>query len=148
MEVLIMSLSPRERRTLDSIEQGLVGSDPKLASLLATFTRLTAGEALPVGETIKAGWRAVTRPRSARRHPRGGGTWPCGRWRGMLPRQPLAVALVWLVTSIVLIAVALAMNHSGGQAGCAVWLPACARQAHAPYATRPPAVGQQPSIPG
>ena len=40
-----MGLSEREQQALDSIEDGLAGSDPELASLLATFTRLTAGDA-------------------------------------------------------------------------------------------------------
>ena len=39
-----MSLSPRERRALDSIRDRLSGSDPELAALLATFTRLASGE--------------------------------------------------------------------------------------------------------
>jgi pimeloyl-ACP methyl ester carboxylesterase len=42
MEAAVMSLSAREQQALDSIEDGLSGADPKLASLLATFTRLTA----------------------------------------------------------------------------------------------------------
>ena len=32
-----MSLSAREQQALDSIEDEMAGSDPKLASLLATF---------------------------------------------------------------------------------------------------------------
>jgi hypothetical protein len=36
----MMSISERERQTLESIENGLVRSAPKLASMLAIFTRL------------------------------------------------------------------------------------------------------------
>lgn len=65
-----MSLSPREQQALDSIADGLAGSDPKLASLLVTFTRLTAAEEIPVREKIRAGWRQATRrQRRSRRHP-------------------------------------------------------------------------------
>jgi hypothetical protein len=55
MEVAVMSLRAREQQALDSIEDGLSGADPKLASLLATFARLTAGEEMPVPEKIRAG---------------------------------------------------------------------------------------------
>lgn len=39
-----MCLSARDRRALDSLEDQLAGSDPRLASLMATFTRLVSGE--------------------------------------------------------------------------------------------------------
>jgi len=44
-----MSTSERERQTLESIENGLVRSAPKLASMLGIFTRLAAyaSEACP-----------------------------------------------------------------------------------------------------
>ena len=41
-EVVMMSISERERQTLESIENGLVRSAPKLTSMLAIFTRLTS----------------------------------------------------------------------------------------------------------
>lgn len=44
MEVAAMSLSAREEQILGSIEDGLACSDPKLAWMLATFTRLASGE--------------------------------------------------------------------------------------------------------
>jgi Protein of unknown function (DUF3040) len=53
--VAVMSLSAREHRTLDSIENELAGSDPNLAALLATFTRLTSGEEMPAREEIRSG---------------------------------------------------------------------------------------------
>lgn len=49
-----MSLSPREQQILHSIEGELARCDLRLTSLLATFTRLTAGEALPARENILA----------------------------------------------------------------------------------------------
>jgi hypothetical protein len=58
-----MTLSAHERRELDSISQGLAVSDPGLAGLLGTFTRLTTSEVMPGHEQIAAGparllWRA------------------------------------------------------------------------------------------
>src|SRR5260370_15618238 len=47
-----MSLSAWEQQSLDSIEDELAGSDPKLASLLATFARHASGEEMPVREKI------------------------------------------------------------------------------------------------
>src|SRR5215470_16379097 len=48
-----MSLSAWEQQALDSIEDELVGADPKLASLQATFARLASGEEMPVCEKIR-----------------------------------------------------------------------------------------------
>jgi hypothetical protein len=47
-----MSLSAWEQQALDCIEYELVGSDPKLAWLLATFARHASAEELPVREKI------------------------------------------------------------------------------------------------
>lgn len=52
-----MSLSAHERQELDSIEGEIAGSSPALASLFATFGRLTAGEEVPAREQIRAGRR-------------------------------------------------------------------------------------------
>jgi hypothetical protein len=52
-----MSLSAREEHELESIEESLCGCDPGLASMLATFARLTADEEMPVRERIQASWR-------------------------------------------------------------------------------------------
>ena len=45
-----MTLSAHDQRELADIEHRLSGSDPGLALLLATFTRLTAGKEMPVRE--------------------------------------------------------------------------------------------------
>jgi hypothetical protein len=47
-----MSLSAREQQALDSIEDELAGSDPKLASLLATFAGHASGQEMPAREKI------------------------------------------------------------------------------------------------
>ena len=63
-----MSLSSHEQHALHSIEDQLCVSDPELASLLATFTRLTADEDMPVREKTPAGPQANRRSHR-RRHP-------------------------------------------------------------------------------
>jgi hypothetical protein len=68
MEVAAMSLSSHEQHALHSIEDRLCVSDPELASLLATFTRLTAGEDMPAREKTPAS-PGTTRGSHRRRHP-------------------------------------------------------------------------------
>jgi Protein of unknown function (DUF3040) len=99
-----MGLTTRERHALYSIENGIAGSDPRLASMLAMFTRLAASEVLPAGENIRA-----------------------GRLRSGL-RWQYAWGMVWLITSVALIAVALAVGHAGGKGTCPVRAAACAGQ--------------------
>jgi hypothetical protein len=89
-----MGLSVREQQALRSIEGGLTVSAPFLASRLAIFTRLTAGEAFPARESIQACWFS------------GAGRWP--------PVWPV----LWLVISVTLIVVGLAVGHDGGQGPC------------------------------
>jgi Sugar (and other) transporter len=50
-----MSNSDHEQQVLESIEGDLASTGPKLASMLAIFARLTAGEEMPVREKL---WRA------------------------------------------------------------------------------------------
>jgi hypothetical protein len=64
-----MSLSAHEQQELGAIEDELSGSDPKLASFLDTFTRLTAGEEMPVREKVRTGWWRATRRARRQRHP-------------------------------------------------------------------------------
>ena len=69
-----MSLSAREQHALDCIGDELSGTDPKLASMLTAFTRLTAGEEMPTRESIRPGWAWRT---GRRRDPhRAGGAVP------------------------------------------------------------------------
>ena len=67
-----MGMSERGRQALGSIEDGLAGSDPALASMLGIFSRLTSGEEMPAREKIQVGRRAVHSPRRARRRPHHG----------------------------------------------------------------------------
>jgi hypothetical protein len=149
MEVPAMSLSAHDQQALDSIENRLVGSDPRLASLLATFGRLAAGEELPVRERIRAGWRRVScRPPGRWRRPRQG-------VRQGLParclRRQLVLPLLWLAISVALIAVALAIGQ-GGKGGCTQWASVCSAPApaaaQAGQAASGSAAGQPPRNPG
>jgi len=105
---------------LDSIEDRLARSDPKLASLLAAFTQLTAGEEIPVREKIRTGQR-----RAARRQ-------PLSYQRAML--------LLWLVVSVALAAAGLVVSRSADSRRACMGLLsiACAGQVPA-HAARPAA---------
>jgi hypothetical protein len=105
MEGSAMSLSTWEQQALDSIKDDLADCDPALVARLTIFTRLASGEAMPTGEKVHIGsQRAVRRSRPEPRHTR-------------RPYQRLglqqAVMLLWLVTTVALIAIALACNHGG-----------------------------------
>ena|SRR5437773_9002695 len=142
-----MSLNTQERRVLHSIGEDLSGSDPKLVSLLATFTRLTQDEEMPGHERIGAGGQ----PRGPRR-PRPG---RCRRhaWHARMLSQPptlqRAGLLLWLVIAICLVAVALAVNRNGGSARTCMdpWLVACGAPAPTHTPRKP---GGQPAsaLPG
>ena len=116
----MMSLNEPQRQALGCIADGLAGSDPRLASMLDIFSRLAAGEEMPVREKIRVrrGWPAAHRPRRARRHPRRGRARPQARW--LYPRLGLsqAMLLLWVVISAGLLAVALVLNTSGHNASC------------------------------
>lgn len=115
-----MGLRPAEQHVLDSIEDGLAGTDLKLATLLTTFTRLTAGEQMPAHEQIPPARRRWCGGRQGRA---GSG----GRWAGW---QNLAM-LLWLTTAVALITVALVLGGRRGQGEACSRLPvvACVWQA-------------------
>jgi hypothetical protein len=58
-----MSMSVREQRQLDTIGEAVSRSDARLALMLATFGRLTAGEPMPEREQLarlaSRAWRAA-----------------------------------------------------------------------------------------
>jgi hypothetical protein len=88
-----MSLPARQLQKLKEIEGGLTGSDPRLRSLFAIFTRLTRGEKMPWFEEVPprpvadalAAVRGATR-RIARR--------PAARVRALLLLPAMLGALV------------------------------------------------------
>jgi hypothetical protein len=114
-----MSLSAWEQQTLDSIKDGLAGSDPQLAAMLTTFSQLTSAEEMPVREMILAGSRRtprrVPRRRSLRKPPHRRRAGIRGRSRPLPGRVKLqwAVLLLWLVITAAMITVALTLSHSG-----------------------------------
>jgi hypothetical protein len=99
-----MSLSAWEQDALDSIKNGLAESDPALVARLALFTRLSSGEDMPVREKLQAVKQQVAR-RRRRMYQR------LGVGRAML--------LVWLVTTLALVAAALASSRGDGPRSCA-----------------------------
>lgn len=64
-QVLALSLPVSQQRILNEMDKELCSSDPQLASLFATFTRLTWGEVMPGREELTAGFLGRCR-RSAR----------------------------------------------------------------------------------
>ena len=120
-----MSLSTWEQQALDSIKDDLASCDPALVARLTVFTRLASGEEMPAGEKIHVrSRRAVRRSRPGPRRTRRGYQRP-----GL--RQ--AVPLLWLVSTVAVIAIALACNHGGGQGTCTrSWATICAGATSAP----------------
>jgi hypothetical protein len=112
---MMMGLNEPEMQVLGWIEDDLAGSDPRLASMLNTFTRLATGEEMPAGEKIRArrGRPAAHGPRRARRHPRRGTALP--QARRLYPRLGLqqAMLLLWVIITAGVLAVALILNTGG-----------------------------------
>jgi hypothetical protein len=106
-----MSLSAWEQRALDSIREGLASSDPTLVDRLAMFTRLASGEEMPALERVHVG---------------PGRTGGDARRVNMRLSLPQAALLLWLVITMVLIAVSLSVSRSGSQVTCAgPWATLC-----------------------
>jgi hypothetical protein len=117
---MVMSLNETDRQALGSLEDGLAGSDPRLASMLNIFSRLAAGEEMPGCEMtgVRHGRPAGRHPRRARRHPRQGGALPQPRRQYPRLGQQQAMMLLWAVITAALLAVALVLNTSGHNASC------------------------------
>jgi hypothetical protein len=93
----MMTISERDRQALGSIENGLAGSDPMLASMLNIFSRLAAGEEMPARQKIQK-----TQKAQVRRYSRLG-------WSE-------AALLLRVVISAGMLSVALVLNTSGHKA--------------------------------
>jgi len=106
-----MSLSAHDRQVLDFITESLTVSDPVLAGLLDTFTRLTAGELMPAREQIGARSRQM---RGTARRP--------GRRLG-----PAGIMiLVWLLLTALFVSMAVVLSN-GSPAPCRTsWAMGCA----------------------
>ena len=121
-----MSLSTWEQNVLDSIRDRLTKSDPALVARMAMFTHLAAGEAMPVRDTLQAVSQRVVR-RGARRS------------RRLYQRLNLgrAMLLVWLVTTLTLIAAALATSRASAETCSGSTFASCGGATTAPQAARP-----------
>jgi hypothetical protein len=132
MAVTVMSLSPKEQQALASMEDGLVGSDPKLASLLATFARLASDEEMPVRDQTRASrHRATRRPhRNQSQSQRRGNGRRDVRRPGLRLGWQQTTLLLWLAVTIALVAVALILNRDSRNGQCTEsWPMVCAQQA-------------------
>ena len=124
-----MSPDAWEQQALDSIRDGLAGSDPRLAALLGTFTRLASGEEMPVREELpERPLRAVRRSRRKRRQPH----------RGVAR----AALLLWLFVTVGLITTAVTLSRSGSQSACIERWPGICADA-APAHSSPPPMGDR-----
>jgi hypothetical protein len=113
-----MSLSTWEQQALDSIKDGLAGSDPELAALLTTFSQLAADEEMPARVTLRARSRRAVQSSRQRR----GGTYQ---------RVALRYALlVWFLITATIIGAAVALSRGDVHAACprSWWAAACASQ--------------------
>ena len=98
------SLNAWEQNALDSIKDGLASSDPTLVARLSIFTRLASGEEMPAREKIQVGSRRAVL-----------GSGPEPRYTR---RQQAVPPLLWLVTTVALIVVALVCNRGGSPGTC------------------------------
>lgn len=109
-----MSISERERQALEAIEDGLARSAPKLTSMLAIFTRLTADETMPVRRPVR---RAAGIVAGYPGPPRARGYPPPGRdWRPRLGRT--ARRWLWLTVALALLVLTVVLGHGTGRSPC------------------------------
>jgi hypothetical protein len=104
--VVPVSLNAKDRQALESIEARIAGSDPKLASMLDAFTRLTAGEEMPGQKSLHRSsahamrsWRTL---RLARRRLLGWSRW----------HRAWLLLWLWLAISLALVAVAVVLSRA------------------------------------
>lgn len=136
-----MSLSAHERQALETIEDSLAGSDPKLASMLATFNRLAAGEEMPTREETRAGGLPSV---GYRRHQRRVAvTWTARRGTGGQWARPLLLLLAVVVVVVATAVIALEVSRSGERACTGSFALACAGQARTQVSR--PATGRAPA---
>jgi hypothetical protein len=113
-----MSLSTWEQQALESIEDGLAGSDPELVALLTTFSQLAADEEMPARVTLRARSRRAVQSSRQRR----------GR---TYQRVALRYALlVWFLMTATIIGAAVALSRGDVHSACprSWWAAACASQ--------------------
>jgi hypothetical protein len=121
-----MSLSAWEQNILASIKDRLAESDPALTARMAMFTRLASGEAMPVRDKLQAVSQRVVR-RGTRRSRRVYQRLNLGR----------VMLLVWLVTTLALIAAALATSRASAGTCTGSTSALCAGATSTPQTARP-----------
>ncbi len=124
-----MSLSAWEQQSLDTIKDRLTGSDPELSAMLITFTQLTAGEAMPVRSMLRTrSRRAIQRSRRRARRGRHQAS------QAYLRLRSRYAVLAWLLVTVVMIGVAVALSQGNGQSACSGswWGGTCANAAPVP----------------
>ena len=130
MAVTVMSLSPKEQQALAFMEDGLAGSDPELASLLATFARLASDEEMPVREKIRASRHRATRRPHHNQSQRRSNVRRDVRRRFLRLGWQQTMLLLWLAVTIALVAVALILNRDSRNGPCTEsWPMVCTQQA-------------------
>jgi hypothetical protein len=110
-----MSLPAGQQRMLDGIEDWIRAHDSRLASLFATFTRLTRHEEMPGFEQLPLPRRSRVRSRQRPGRapgPRAGGLGGRVRWLALVPVALVAVASAFVI--------GLAVVSSPGQCGSGV----------------------------
>ena len=123
-----MSLSAWEWQALNSISDQLADSDPQLTALLIAFTELASDESMPARERVRPSFRrAVVRSYRKRR---------CHGWAlaFRMYQYPMSwwALLLWLLVTVALISVAVALSRSGGHVACTgYWSAVCAHPAPA-----------------
>jgi|HubBroStandDraft_6_1064221.scaffolds.fasta_scaffold196205_1 hypothetical protein len=109
-----MSLPAAQQRILDGIADGLRRSEPRLAAMYATFTRMCGSEGPPSREQLARGW--------ARRRAAAVGMWLRGKLtdQGRRARRRILIAsqvAISLVLVVVLAGLSSRSSASCGQAG-------------------------------
>ncbi|HEY2286572.1 MAG TPA: hypothetical protein VGH88_12595 [Streptosporangiaceae bacterium] len=132
-----MSLSTWEQQALDSIKDGLAGSDPELVALLTTFSQLAADEEMPARVTLRARSRRAVQSSRQRR----GQTYQ---------RVALRYALLmWFLITATIIGAAVALSRGNVHSACprSWWAAACASQvpsSSAPFTAQTVPAGHLP----
>jgi len=119
-----MSHRAREQQALDSITEGLARSDPRLAALLTTFTRLVCGEEMPGHEKIrKDSWHAAAR---RRRHPATRSHRRAGSMDQHTRFLRAALLMCLLITGVLIATCVMLSQGGGGHSECqSLWAVAC-----------------------
>ena len=122
----MMAISEREQETLDSIGDGLARSAPKLASMLAMFSRLTADEEMPVREPTRRAVRTLGP----------GATTLAGRMGSdrvhRLHLGRTTRGWLWILAAAALLALVLTLSYGTGRSTCPPSQTTACRQAPVP----------------